>query len=122
MRGSCPDGGGDVVKVEEIGGKWYALRWTSWANSGSGRWLLTHGPYGTKQHAVTAISEERDLTHVPQLLPYRILAEADRLEALRVTAGYFRGFGLRPLWEEHSSRFIFEMREHARKLIGGGEQ
>lgn len=110
-----------MVKVEEIGGKWYALRWTSWANSGNGRWLLTHGPYETKQHAVTAISEERDLAQVPGLLPYRILAEADRLEELRGVAAYFSGFGPRPLWAEHSSRFIFEMRENARHLIRGGK-
>lgn len=110
-----------MVKVEEIGGKWCALRWASWANSGSGSWLLTHGPYETKQAVLIAISDEPDLAQVPGLLPYRILAEADRLEELRGVAAYFRGFGPRPpLWDEHSSRFIFEMREHARHLIGGG--
>lgn len=105
------------MKVEPLPSGWYAYRWASWACEGNGAWLVTHGPYQTKREAVSAISEERDLAQIPQLLPYRILAEAKRMDDLLANAAYFRGLAFPSLWERLAKCVVEKMRIHAHYMI-----
>ncbi|HOM99511.1 MAG TPA: hypothetical protein PLM33_04575 [Acidobacteriota bacterium] len=120
MRSGSTHGGGDVVRVEQIpSGRWIVLRWASWAKDGRGSWLILHGPVDTKEAALVAASGEHDLRAVPQLLPYRILAEADRMADLCAAAVYFGGFAPLTDWQKMVIQSVAEMRRHARRMIRG---
>lgn len=109
-----------MVRVEQVpSGKWIVLLWAPWAREGKGGWLVLHGPVGTKEVALVAVSGEPDLRAMPQLLPYRILAEADRLKELCAAALYFGGFAPLTDWQKLAIKTIAEMRRHARRMIEG---
>jgi hypothetical protein len=109
-----------VVKIKQItSGRWIVLLWAPWAREGAGGWLVLHGPVETKEAALIAASGERDLRAVPQLLPYRILAEADQLKELCAAALYFGGFAPLTDWQKLAIKTIAEMRRHARRMIEG---
>lgn len=120
MRGGSVDGGCDVVRVEQVpSGRWIVLWWAPWAREGEGGWLVLHGPVKTKEAALIAASGEQDLRAVSQLLPYRILSEADQLVELCAAAVYFGGFAPLTDWQKMAIKTIAEMRRHARWMIEG---